>query len=124
MNKSKLFILVAVSALLVVLLCACKSDMSPADKTITKPADASAAVTATETVSEADSESKTEAETSPQVSQDENDLVIMTSPKDNADAPSDTDSAEAVTEPETLSTEAVNNTTEPQKIELPFVPAN
>ncbi len=132
MNKSKLFVLTALSALLMILLCACNTDVPPVGETQPDSSDASVTAGIADTkadVSDADestvlTEDTTSVKDEELPSQGESDLEIITVPRDTSEAPQKSESTEAVTQAVAEITDAENNTTEVQKIELPFVPAN
>ena len=126
MNKSKFFVIIAVLALIILSLCAC-SDSKPAlSETNQSMTETTVAANTAETQNEDVTDKVSDStQSSEEVSQGENDLVIITVPQEDVKASENTSVTDAVTEALSETEEATEpSTTEVKKIELPFVPAN
>lgn len=125
MNKIKILLIISAIAVLGVLLCACNNNTP--DLTETKGTEPEATVTESvednATEASADAEDGTVSETHV-ITEDDNDLEIITVPQNTETVETQTDSAPLISDAEPEPETTAENTTEVQKIELPFVPAN
>lgn len=124
MNKSKLFVIIAILALLVISLCACTDNKPAPSKPQTSPASQAVTEALSDSTAEiSDVNNTASSEISSEPYQGENDLEIITVPQNNSEDSENTDPAQTVTKAE-VETKASEPATEVQKIELPFVPVS
>lgn len=132
MSKSKLFVLIAVSVILVLSLFGCGNETPSENET--QPETTKTIITTNTTNPENSGEnaqSTDSSDTEEEFTQGENDLEILTVPQDdikgseNSEVSEGSEAEETVTEAVVEPTQATEPaTTEVQKIELPFVPAH
>ncbi|MBR3988657.1 MAG: hypothetical protein IKK10_05065 [Clostridia bacterium] len=134
MNKSKTLVLLAVIGLLLLSLCGCNNTEPVPEATKTGSAETSVSTTAgevpadssnaeTENVQNSEAEATASSEEAGLPSQGENDLELMTLPQNDSDSSENAETTVSATEPVADPPKA-ETTTEAQRIELPFVPAN
>ena len=126
MNKSRIFVIIAALALIMLSLCACGNTEPPIKETQTNIPQSAVATNAVDSTLKVETTEGIESsDVLPEASQGENDLAIITAPQEDEKTSDNTVATNAVTETVSKTEEATEpSTTEVKRIELPFVPAN